>query len=48
MALDGIVVANIVHELNSTLQRRIIRLPSRKDELLLTIKDRTGMHINYF
>lgn len=40
MALDGIVVANIVHELNSTLAGgRINKIAQpEKDELLLTIK----------
>ena len=40
MALDGVVIANIVHELNSTLLGgRINKIAQpEKDELLLTIK----------
>lgn len=50
MALDGIVIANIVHELNNTLQGgRLNKIAQpEKDELLITIKGRDRKNYKLF
>ena len=46
MALDGIVISNLVHELHNTLENaRINKIAQpEKDELLLTLKGHSGQH----
>ena len=49
MALDGIVIANVVYELRNVLiGGRINKIAQpERDELLLTIKELTEKYINY-